>query len=284
MAKSLEESKKLQKKLQKILQDKIIESKNLITLTTNLYRGIPKKDFHKIAGPLCDEWVYQVLNENELLSKVESKDSLSLEDISLEMDNISILIDVKSASVDKENSGGKSSNLTSYRKIREYYSNFPETNFFIVSIEHKAIKNDKDQIKGLIIDGIHIFDFKHIAENELNLNSSMGDQFQIKDSKNVTQVDRTSTELIKICDSKFIKSYDLKKFKEVWTKECSTQINSFKDKIKKTEEKINYWESSEKKSHWLDRHKQKLIILNRDLKKAELNLQNKLVELQSNFN
>lgn len=193
------------------------EVKNKLIIKTNLECGIPTKDIHKIAGPLLDEWVFEKLksisknNSNEYgIIDVISKDSSSLEDIAIKikLNNIvyDVLIDVKTASLEKGDNAGKGSNLTSYRKIRPHYASNPNSIFLILSIKHNAYFSDGKR-EGLIILGCNTFDLKLVKESELKLNTSMGDQFQITNSMNVTQVNRTTDEFIKLLDTAYSKAY-----------------------------------------------------------------------------
>lgn len=193
------------------------KDKNKLIIKTNLECGIPTKDIHKIAGPLLDEWVFEKLksisrdNSNDWgIMDVISKDSSSLEDIAIKikLNNIiyNVLIDVKTASLEKGDNAGKGSNLTSYRKIRPHYASNPNSIFLILSIKHNAYFF-KGKREGLEILGCNLFDLKLVKESELKLNTSMGDQFQISNSMNVNQVNRTTDDFIKLLDSYYSKAY-----------------------------------------------------------------------------
>jgi len=194
--------------------------KNYLEVSTNLRCGIPPKDVHKIAGPLIDQWCFerledQVLNNETsqklIVMSVISKDSSSLEDILLKVkykgNDFDVLIDVKSASLEKGNAAGKGSNLTSFRKIRPFYLHNPNSLFLILSIKHDArIYHGKRT--GFNIVSHNIFDLKLVDERELLFNKRMGDQFQIKNSLSVHQVESRSTkEFIELIDQKYINSY-----------------------------------------------------------------------------
>lgn len=195
------------------------ETINKVLLSTNLKRGLPVKDIHKLAGPLTDEWVYQVLNEiaenpnNKYgIYCVESKDSSSLDDVSFKIKGINetILVDVKSASLEKGNRAGKSSNLTSFRKIRPHYINNPDSIFIILSVKNGPFIED-DIRKGFIMTSFNVFDLKLVKEEELKFNTAMGDQFQIGNSMKVTQVDRTTSDFINLIDKKYTDKYSQEK-------------------------------------------------------------------------
>ncbi len=196
---------------------------NSIKISTNLDCNVPEKDIHKIAGPFIDEWTYEIFKRASLsthtdIKSVISKESSSLEDISisLELDSTTydILIDVKSASLAKGNNAGKGSNLTSFRKIRPFYVYNPDAFFFILSIEHQSIiKNNK--CYGFNLVDCNIFDLKYVAENELKFNTTMGDQFQISNSMKVTQSERTTEEFIALIDQMFLNKYSKEKLEQL---------------------------------------------------------------------
>lgn len=193
------------------------ENKNKLIIKTNLECNIPTKDIHKIAGPLLDEWVLEKLkcisknSSNEYgIIDVVGKDSSSLEDIAIKMkiNNTiyNVLIDVKTASLEKGDNAGRGSNLTSYRKIRPHYASNPDSIFLILSIKHNAYFSEGKR-EGLVILGCNVFDLKLVKDNELKLNTSMGDQFQISNSMNVTQVNRSTEEFIKLLDLSYSNAY-----------------------------------------------------------------------------
>lgn len=216
------------------------ERTKYIKITTNLRCGLPTKDIHKIAGPLIDEWAYEALEEAMQdpsfgLKMVVSKLSSSLEDIfvQLELDGepINVLIDIKSASLEKGTNAGKGSNLTSFRKIRPFYEDHPDANFFILSIKHNAYIVD-GQRRGFELVDCNIFDLKLVANAELKLNKRMGDQFQISNSMHVTQVDRTTEEFIEMIDEKYIAAYSRESFHTLLEKiETAREFSGKKDKL-----------------------------------------------------
>lgn len=223
MSKEFEASKRMQAYLLGIIQKaQKNETTNKVQIETNLECNVPVKDIHKIAGPFIDEWVCETFRgaqrEDEHIKRVVSKESSSLEDIfiTLEIEGkmIDILIDVKSASLAKGNNAGKGSNLTSFRKIRPFYVHNPSALFYILSIEHKNLIKD-DTCHGFELVGCNIFEMKCIASNELMLNTSMGDQFQISNSMCVTQIDRTTEEFIKLIDDMFADKYGQNKLEQV---------------------------------------------------------------------
>jgi len=133
-----------------------------------------------------------------------------------------VQIDVKTASLDKGRSAGKGSNLTSYRKIRPYYVSNPKAVFLILAIKHQYYVDRQNELDiagvhvpdtGFEIVAFNIFDLKLVHSHELRFNKRMGDQFQIKDSGAVTQVeDRTTDQFIQLIDQKYIEAYD----RETW--------------------------------------------------------------------
>lgn len=229
-------SQYLQKYLNNIIKSALSSKKtNSITINTNLTCNVPQKDIHKIAGPFIDEWVYEIfhsacLNTPTCLKTVISKESSSLEDIyiSLELNSTiyDILIDVKSASLAKGNNAGKGSNLTSFRKIRPFYLNNPNAFFFILSIEHNSILVN-NKCYGFNLINCNIFDLKYVAENELKLNTTMGDQFQISNSMKVTQVERTTEQFIALIDKMFLNKYSQSKLDSLIAKEEATRQTQY---------------------------------------------------------
>lgn len=211
----------IQQVIYKIFEEIINDGiKNKVLLQTNLKRGMPEKDIHKIAGPITDEWVYEMLDDysNQVskrypIENVRSMGSSSLEDVYFEIKDsknnaIPVLIDVKSASLEKGPSAGKGSNITSFRKIRPHYVNNPNSIFLCLSVKNLPYKENGKR-KGFDFVGIHLFDIKLVTENELKLNKRMGDQFQISNSTNVTQVDRSTQEFIEMIDSKYTNAYSI---------------------------------------------------------------------------
>lgn len=215
----------IQEKLLAAMNSFVDSNDNKIIIKTNLKCGIPTKDIHKIAGPLIDQWVFEKL---ESISKtpnnpygiidVQSKCSSSLEDIfiTISIDNTiyDVLIDVKSASLEKGDNAGKGSNLTSFRKIRPHYNNNPNSTFLILSIKHDAYFTN-DIREGLQIIGCNIFDLKLVNEDELKLNTSMGDQFQISNSMKVNQKKRTTDEFLALIDAKYEFAYSKAKLENL---------------------------------------------------------------------
>lgn len=223
MSAEFEASRRIQEYLLKIIKEaqKKWET-NKVQIETNLECNVPVKDIHKIAGPFIDEWVCETFrvaqHKDEHIKKVISKESSSLEDIfiSLEIEGkeVDVFIDVKSASLAKGNNAGKGSNLTSFRKIRPFYVNNPEALFYILSVEHKNLIKD-DICHGFEMVDCNIFEMKCIVNNELMLNTSMGDQFQIANSMHVTQIDRTTDEFIRLIDGMFVAKYGQSKLEQV---------------------------------------------------------------------
>lgn len=180
MSVEFETSKRLQKHLIEIIKmAQKCEAANKVRIDTNLECNVPGKDIHKIAGPFIDEWVYETFYNaqkkfDNAIKSVISKESGSLEDVlvRLELDSkqYDILIDVKSASLAKGNNVGKGSNLTSFRKMRPFYIKNPNALFFILSIEHKNLIIE-GQCHGFELVDCNIFDLKHVAKNELMLNT-----------------------------------------------------------------------------------------------------------------
>lgn len=228
MYESFEISKRLQRYIiQFIKEAQKNEQTKSVTINTNLDCNVPEKDIHKIAGPFIDEWTYEVFKHAKIINNspiktVISKESSSLEDIFLTIEfedkSYDVLIDVKSASLAKGTNAGKGSNLTSFRKIRPFYLRNPDAFFFILSVEHESIiKNNK--CFGFNLVDCNIFDLKHVSQKELMLNTAMGDQFQISNSMNVSQVDRTTAEFIDLLDSMYVSKYSKEKLDKLIAEE-----------------------------------------------------------------
>ena len=252
MAEYYEKSQMIQDTLKEAFEE-ILSSSNTdltrITIKTNLKCGLPTKDIHKIAGPLIDQWVVERLEDIASnpdntygISNVQSKGSSSLEDIRISMKvngvNQEILIDVKSASLDKGNNAGKGSNLTSFRKIRPFYESNPDAIFLILSVKHQTYLQS-GIIEGLELKNINLFDLKLVHSDELKFNTSMGDQFQISNSMNVTQVDRSSDQFIDLIDEKYLEKYDSNKHQAVLKK-----ISEARDFANSLSELINVFKQS----------------------------------------
>lgn len=224
MSVEFETSKRIQKYLIEIIKKaQMCDETNKVKIDTNLECNVPEKDIHKIAGPFIDEWVYETFSNEQkkstsTIKSVISRESSSLEDVfvSLELDGeqYDVLIDVKSAALAKGTNAGKGSNLTSFRKIRPFYIKNPEALFFILSIEHRNLMID-DKCHGFELVDCNIFDLKYVISNELMLNISMGDQFQISNSMRVTQIDRTTEEFIDLIDKMFLSKYSVEKLNKI---------------------------------------------------------------------
>lgn len=233
-------SQRLQKYLIDIIKSALSSSAtNSVKINTNLDCNVPEKDIHKIAGPFIDEWTYEMFNRasstHTNIKSVTSKESSSLEDISLSLEldgtTYDILIDVKSASLAKGNNAGKGSNLTSFRKIRPFYLYNPDAFFFILSIEHKSIISS-NKCYGFDLVDCNIFDLKYVSENELKFNTAMGDQFQISNSMKVTQIERTTDEFIALIDQMFINKYSQEKLEQlIATEEANRHTTLISEEI-----------------------------------------------------
>lgn len=231
-------SSSIQQVIYEIFQEIIDKGmKNKVLLQTSLKRGMPEKDIHKIAGPITDEWVYETLDDYSKktckryqIENVQSMGSSSLEDVYFEIRDsknnlVPVLIDVKSASLEKGASAGKGSNITSFRKIRPHYVNNPNSIFLCLSVKNLPYKENGKR-KGFDFVGIHLFDIKLVSQNELKLNKRMGDQFQISNSTNVTQVDRSTEDFINMIDSKYINAYSIEQLNELIKNNYKTKKKS----------------------------------------------------------
>ena len=194
---------------------------NKIVLNTNLKLGLPLENINKIAGPMIEAWAFEVFtgirddfdNIYQLLN-VEAQERLGMADIILQFrKGDSVLtgnIDVKATSNDIPNSG-KSPNITSFSRIRTAYVKDADFMFIILSIKHK-VYSQRNKISNLM-DGImeivdyNAYDLKFISEDDLSYNPALGTgQIQVKDIHYISIQYRTTWEMCRLLDRKFLSS------------------------------------------------------------------------------
>lgn len=217
----LEDSKFVIKQIIDILDKRKKAGDNKIVINTNLKLGLPLENINKIAGPMIEAWAGEVfigirdnMNNEYHLINVEAQERLGMADIILQFrKNDKVLtgnIDVKATANDIPNSG-KGPNITSYARIRTAYVKDPDFMFIILSIKHRVYSERNAKTK--LVDGImevisyNAYDLKFIDDNDINYNPALGTgQIQIKDIHYVTYKYRTTWELCKLLDKKYLHS------------------------------------------------------------------------------
>ena len=192
-----------------------------IILNTNLKLGLPLENINKIAGPMIEAWAFEVFvgirddtENNYRLINVEAQERLGMADIILQFKKgneiITGNVDVKATSNDIPNSG-KSPNITSFSRIRSAYVEDPDFMFIVLSIKHRVYSR-RNKTSGLI-DGImeivdyNAYDLKFISDEDISYNPALGTgQIQIKDIHYITLQYRTTWQMCKLLDRKFLSS------------------------------------------------------------------------------
>lgn len=209
------------KQIKSILDEHIKNGDNKIIINTNLKMGLPLENINKLAGPMIEAWSQEVFagirdidNNPYHLINVEAQERLGMADIILQFKKnnnvITANVDVKATADDIENSG-KGPNITSFSRIRTAYVQDPDFLFVILSIKHKVYV-EKNINTGLM-DGImeivshNEYDLKYISESDINYNPALGTgQIQIKDIHYVSIEFRTTWEMCKLLDKKYLNS------------------------------------------------------------------------------
>lgn len=205
-----------------ILDERKKNNQDKIIINTNLKNGLPLENINKIAGPMIEAWAYEVfsqIREDDSnyynLINVEAQERLGMADVILQFRNTkgSIVtgnIDVKATANDIPNSG-RGPNITSFSRIRSAYIEDPDFMFIILSIKHK-VYSQKNTKSGLI-DGImeivdfNAYDLKYISDDDISYNPALGTgQIQIKDIHYVTYQYRSTWEMCKLLDKKYLNS------------------------------------------------------------------------------
>jgi hypothetical protein len=198
----------------KINDDKII-------INTNLKMGLPLENINKIAGPMIEAWAVETftgirdnLKNKYSLINVEAQERLGISDVILQFKKeqriITGNVDVKATANDIKNSG-KGPNITSFARIRTAYVEDPDFMFIILSIKHKVYVQ-RNSTTGLM-DGImqivdyNAYDLKFISNEDMNYNPALGTgQIQIKDIHYVTYEYRTTWDMCRLLDYKYLHS------------------------------------------------------------------------------
>lgn len=194
---------------------------NKIIINTNLRMGLPLENINKIAGPMIEAWAGEVfagirdeIDNPYHLINVEAQERLGMADIILQFKKddrpITGNVDVKATANDIPSSG-KGPNITSFSRIRTAYVEDPDFMFIILSIKHKVYVQRNKQTG--LMDGImeimdyNVYDLKFISDTDINYNPALGTgQIQIKDIHYVTYQYRTTWEMCKLLDYKYLHS------------------------------------------------------------------------------
>lgn len=217
----LEDSEYVIKQINLILDRQKEQGDNKIIINTNLRMGLPLENINKIAGPMIEAWAGEVfagirddMNNLYHLINVETQERLGMADVILQFKKddrpITANVDVKATANDIPNSG-KGPNITSFSRIRTAYVKDPDFMFIILSIKHKVyVQRNKHTT---LMDGImeivdyNAYDLKYISDADINYNPALGTgQIQIKDIHYVTYQYRTTWEMCKLLDSKYLNS------------------------------------------------------------------------------
>lgn len=204
-----------------ILDERKSIGDNKIILNTNLKLGLPLENINKIAGPMIEAWAVEVFSgirdfadNNYNLINVEAQERLGMADIILQFrkgtDVLTGNVDVKTTSYDIPKSG-RSPNITSFARIRTAYVEDPNFMFIVLSIKHR-VYSERNSVSGLM-DGImeivdyNAYDLKFISDDDLSYNPALGTgQIQIKDIHYVNFQYRTTWEMCKLLDQKYLHS------------------------------------------------------------------------------
>ena len=216
-----EDSKYVIEKIISVLDSRKKVNDDKIIINTNLKMGLPLENINKIAGPMIEAWALEVFSairddtENKYnLINVEAQERLGVADIVLQFrKNNQILtgnIDVKATANDIPNSGN-GPNITSFSRIRTAYVEDPDFMFIILSIKHKVYVQRNPET--CLMDGImqvvdyNAYDLKYISDEDINYNPALGTgQIQIKDIHYVSYKYRTTWEMCKLLDYKYLHS------------------------------------------------------------------------------
>lgn len=216
-----EDSNFVVSRIKSILETQINSGDNKIVINTNLKMGLPLENINKIAGPMIEAWAGEVfsgirddMNNPYHLINVEAKERLDISDIILQFkkNNTSLTgnVDVKATSQDIPKSG-KSPNITSFSRIRTAYVKNPDFIFIILSIKYKTSVNKNKITRSM--DGVmeitehNEYDLKFLSDNDIVYNPALGTgQIQIKDIHYVETQHRTTWEMCKLLDKKYLNS------------------------------------------------------------------------------
>lgn len=194
---------------------------NKIVINTNLKMGLPLENINKISAPIIEAWAGEVfadinddLDNQYHLINVEAQERLGMSDIILQFrKSNSVLtgnVDVKATANDIPNSG-KGPNITSFSRIRTAYVKDPDFMFIILSIKYHVYseKNRTTKLVDSVLEVVdyNAYDLKFISDTDINYNPALGTgQIQIKDIHYVTYQYRTTWEMCKLLDTKYLHS------------------------------------------------------------------------------
>ena len=204
-----------------ILDKRKAANDNKIIINTYLKSGLPLENINKIAGPMIEAWAGEVFagirddgnNEYHLIN-VEAQERLGMADIILQFRKddrvLTGNVDVKATANDIPNSG-KGPNITSFSRIRTAYVLDPDFMFIVLSIKHR-VYSERNAQTGLV-DGImeivdyHAYDLKFLSDADISYNPALGTgQIQIKDIHYVAYQYRTTWEMCRLLDQKYLHS------------------------------------------------------------------------------
>lgn len=205
----------------KILDKRKATNTAKIIITTNLKFGLPMENINKIAGPMIEAWAHEIFfdvkndGKNSFnLINVEAQERLDMADIILQFKKndevITGNVDVKATSNDIPKSG-RSPNITSFSRIRTAYVKDPDYIFVVLSIKYK-VYSEKNSVTGLIdgcldIVNYNAYDLKFISDDDITYNPALGTgQIQIKDIHYVSYKYRTTWEMCRLLDKKYLSS------------------------------------------------------------------------------
>lgn len=204
-----------------ILDSRKAVGNNKIVINTNLKMGLPLENINKISAPIIEAWAGEVfsdindaLNNQYHLINVEAQERLGMSDIILQFrKSNSVLtgnVDVKATANDIPNSG-KGPNITSFSRIRTAYVKDPDFMFIILSIKYHVYseKNKTTKLVDSVLEVVdyNAYDLKFISDTDINYNPALGTgQIQIKDIHYVTYQYRTTWEMCKLLDTKYLHS------------------------------------------------------------------------------
>lgn len=216
-----EDSNRVVRTIEKIINETIKNGRNKIIINTNLKLGLPLENINKIAGPMVEAWAQEIFTELSedpsnpyQLINVEAQHRLGLADVVLQFrKNDSFVtgnVDVKATAEDIEKSG-KGPNITSFSRIRSAYIADPNFMFIILSLKHKvrSVKNSESKLMDGVMEIVNFnaYDIKFLSDNDINYNPALGTgQIQIKDIHYVTYQYRTTWEFCQLLDAKYLRS------------------------------------------------------------------------------
>ncbi|AQQ10115.1 Type-2 restriction enzyme HpaI [Sedimentisphaera cyanobacteriorum] len=210
--------------IEKIIQEAVDKRKNQIIINTNLKLGLPMENINKIGGPIVEAWAFETFynisedNGNKYnLINVEAQQRLHMADVVLQFKKerasetgVTSEVDVKATSEDFQSSG-RAPNITSFARIRSAFVQDPDYMFIILSLKYKVYS--KRNPKTGLIDGImeivshNAYDLKYLSDSDICFNPSLGTgQIQVRDIHYVKIKKRTTWELCKLLDRKYIDS------------------------------------------------------------------------------